>query len=66
MDASQDAETKFRHLQKKYILLLQAFCRQNATDTKKLEKAKILLNMLQDDYQGYGNTIVNFEKFGIA
>lgn len=52
MDASQDAEKKFRHLQKKYTLLLQSFCRRNAADIKKLEKAKILLKMLQDDYRG--------------
>lgn len=52
MDASQDAEKKFRHLQKKYSLLLQSFCRRNASDTKKLEKEKNLLKMLQDDYQG--------------
>lgn len=52
MESTQDAEKKFEILQKKYIRFLESFCNKNASDTKKLEKAKILLKMLQQNYGG--------------
>lgn len=51
MESLSEEEKKFKLLQKN-IQFLESFCNKNASDTKKLEKAKILLKMLQEDYRG--------------
>lgn len=55
----QDAESKFKKLEK-YIPFLETFCNKNKfTNTKnefaakRFEKAQILLNMLKVGYKGY-------------
>lgn len=52
---NQDAEKKFKKLER-FIPLLETFRLKNDTSNesaiKKLEKAKLLLNMIKDGYRG--------------